>query len=290
MARREVPFNPVLDDRFTMADTRTFKQHAFSTENDQVEGYRRLSWLAVWSLPLGLLSALSMVSPLLWFVPLVAVTFALGGLRQIARSSDTTGRRLALTGLALAVLFGTWGMSWTISRRIVLDNQAREHAGEWLGLMRDQEFMKAHQLSIDYFERLPTGSSLETYYAEPAPKPESERIDADVPPPPPEPSPDAPPLPFGIEASPYAELYDFMNNGIPKTLVKARGQFDFEFVRNDLIRRDGQFATKVDQIFHVTFSGDHEPREMDVKIEMKRTVDSRQAYWQVGPVTEVNSS
>lgn len=268
-----------------MADTETFKQHSFSTENDQVEGYRRLSRLAVWSIPLGLLSSLSLVSPLLWFLPVVAVAFALGGLWQIARSNDMTGRRLALTGMGLAILFGTWGMTWTISRQMVINRQSREHASEWLALMQQGEYMKAHQLGRNFFERLPSGSSLEEHYAEREP----ERSDADessqasLPRPPAGMSP-------GSETPPSEQLKDFKNNGIPKILVAANGKFDFEFVKNETHQRDGQFAIRVEQVFRVMFSEDHQPRAMDVKIEMKRTVDARKAHWQVGPLTEVSKS
>lgn len=264
-----------------MADTQTFKQHSFSTENDQVEGYQRLSQLAVWSVPLGLLSALALVSPLLWFVPIVAVTFALGGLWRISLSDDTTGRRLAITGLGLAILFGTWGVAWTMSRRLVINHQAREHALEWLTLMQKGEYMTAHQLSLAYSARLPPGSSLEKHYAEKAPS----RNPADGP------VPVAPPgMPPGMEASAYANLEYFKTNGIQQVLVAANGGFEFAFLKNLAILRDGQSATKVDQIFRLTFSQDHEPREMQIKIEMKRTVAAGKAYWQVGPVAEALQS
>jgi len=261
-----------------MADTQTFKQHSFSTENDQVEGYRRLSQLAVWSVPLGFLSALAMVSPLLWFVPLVAVTFALGGLRQISRSNDLTGRRLALLGLGLAVLFGTWGMTWTLSRQSVINRQSREHASQWLDLMRNREYMQAHQLTLGFFKRTPVGTSLEEHYAAPA----SETVvDRD------EPSPDMPP---GVSPSPFADLNDFKGNGIPKILVAADGDFEFQFARNLTLQRDGRSTIKVEQVFRLTFPAGHEPRIMDVKIKMKRTVDDGKAYWQVGLLSDAATS
>jgi len=259
-----------------MADTQTFTENTFSTENDQDAGYRQLSRMAIWSIPFGLASALAMVSPLLWFVPVVAVALAFGGLWQISRSNEITGRRLALTGLALGVLFGSWGMSWTISRRAVIERQARAHAIEWLGMMQQQKFMQAHQLSMNYYDRLPAGSSLEEYYqdrlspevAEMAARAEAAGMGE-------------PPGMPGAMQSPLADLQGFMAHGIPQILVDANGDFEFEFVRFDVQLRAGQFSTKVDQIFHLTFADDHEPREMDVKVEMKRTIDVRKAYWQV---------
>lgn len=257
-----------------MADTQTFKQQTFSTENDQVEGYRRLSHLAVWSIPLGLASALAMVSPLLWFVPVLAIAIATGGLVVISRSNDTTGRRLALIGLGLAVLFGTWGVAWTISRRNVIHGQARTHASEWLVLMQQQDYMKAHQLSIDFFERLPANASLEEHYRE-----RSAQLGTTT--------GGRPEIMPGLEQTPATELKSFKEIGVPKILVEAQGEFQFEFVKSMAIVRDDQFTTKVDQIFHLTFADDHEPREIDIKMELKRTVDGRKAHWQIGPVSEL---
>ncbi|HJN10193.1 MAG TPA: hypothetical protein QF564_16015 [Pirellulaceae bacterium] len=256
-----------------MSDTQMSTQQSFSTENDQVDGYRQLSRLAVWSIPLGLLSALSLISPLLWCVPMVAVTFALGGLWQISRSNNTTGRRLALTGLGLAILFGTWGMTWSISRRMVINHQAREHASEWLALMQKGDYMKAHQLGMEYYERLPSGSSLEEHYEErESPANDEAR-----------PSPEMAP-------SSFTALKNFMEEDIPQMLVDANGDFEFVFVRNMTLQRDDQFATTVDQVFRLRFSDDHEPREMDIKIELKRTVDMHKAYWQIGPTSNASKS
>ncbi len=269
-----------------MADTQastpqTNTARSFTTEVDPGAGYQRLSRLAVWSIPLGLMSALSMVSPLLWIVPVAAIVFAVGGLWVIAHSDDTTGRRLAITGLGLAILFGTWGMSWTISRRMVLTGQAREHASEWLELMQNEEYMKAHQLSLDYFGRLPAGTSLTEHYAEtetPLEEADGEAMSV------PDPGSDSamgPLLAPEVQSSPSGELNAFMRSDLPRTLVAAQGKFEFRFVENVSVRREGQFATKIKQIFHLTFADNHEPREMDVQIEMKRTVDEKQAFWQL---------
>ena len=256
-----------------MTDTQTSCQLSFSTENDHGGGYRQLNRLAVWSIPLGLLSAVSMISPLLWFVPILAVASALRGLWQISRSNDSTGRRLALTGLGLAILFGTWGMTWTVSRRIVINGQAREHASEWLALMKKGEYMKAHQLGMEYYKRLPAGSSLEEHYEvrEPANEVDPERS-------------------FMEPLSAFAELQSYMENGVPQILGDAKGNFEFEHVRNSALLRYGPTETMVDQVFHLMFSDDHEPREMDIRIELKRTVDTHKAYWQVGPTSIASES
>lgn len=241
---------------------------SFSTENDQVDGYRKLSRLAVWSIPLGLLSALSLISPLLWFIPLVAIAFALGGLWNISHSTDTTGRRLALIGLVIALLFGTWGVSWTLSRQFIIKQQATKHAAEWFELMQNQEYMQGHQLCLDYYDRRPPGSSLEKHYA----INESDKELTEVKP--------------GVGLPPHAELKGFMEYGIPKHLVDVDGDFEFQLVKNLLILREGPFVTRVDQLYRITFPDGHQPPEMTLKIGMKRTVDAGKAYWQISPATD----
>ena len=265
-----------------MADTQTFKQQSFTTEVDSGDGYRRLSRLAIWSIPLGFASALALISPLLWFVPVVAVVFALGGLWAISRADDTTGRRLALVGLATAVLFGTWGMSWTISRHVRLNRHAREYASEWFVMMQNQEYMKAHQLTRDYFNRVPAGKPLGEHYVAREPV-DHAAVDHDH-------DHESTAMPPGMdpdmEQSPLEELHDFKTYGVPKLLVESQGKFQFEFVKNVSVVRDGETGTKVNQLFRLTFSDDHDPRHMEINVEMKRTVEKQRAYWQVGRLGE----
>jgi len=266
-----------------MADTQNTKQPSFSTENDHVNDYRQLSRLAVCSLPLGLLSALSLISPLLWFVPLIAVVIALGGLWRISRANELTGRWLALFGLGLAILFGTWAMTWTVSRRMVLNHQARKHATEWLVLMQKGNYMKAHQLGMSYFERLPPSSSLEEFYLQGA----GTAIDGDE-----ETDENDGGAPKMMEKSQSAfeELESFKEYGVTGILVDAEGDFEFKFVKNKTLHRAGQFNTMVNQVFHVTFPDDHEPQEMEIRIELKRTIDNHKAYWQVGQTSDENEA
>ncbi len=272
-----------------MSDTEALKQTTFSTEIDDGDGYQRLSRFAIWSIPLGLLSALALVSPLLWFVPVLAIVFALVGLRVIAGSQETTGRTLALLGLGLAVLFGTWGVSWTTARRARLNRQAREYATEWLSLMQQEQYMEAHQLSLDFYSRLPQGSSLAAHYA----PDESDSPDSpDSPESPESPEPGEPPEPSelpqpnmelapGIESTPFRELAVFKVNNLPRVLVEAEGNFEFEFVKNVSTERHGQFETQIVQMYRLSFSGDHDPPEIEVLVTMKRTVDGQKAHWQI---------
>jgi hypothetical protein len=287
-----------LDDRSTliwiyaMADTQDYTQPSFSTENDHVDNYRQLSRLAVCSIPLGLLSALSLISPLLWFVPMIAVVFALGGLWHVSRSKDVTGRNLALFGLGLAILFGTWGMTWTLSRRIVINQQAKKHASEWLVLMQNEEYMKAHQLGISFFERVPSGMSLEEKYQKSTIPDEDEyseddydiddvgQDDYDE---------DLPDM-ISKTQSLFMEFKDFKEHGISGILIDAKGDFEFAFVRNKILHRKDEFDTRVDQVFRLRFSAGHEPQEMDINIELKRTVEDHKAYWQIGMTTDENES
>ena len=74
---------------------------------DELGQYRSLSSMAVVSAVLGCCSVLMFATPLMVVLPLAAAATALLALRGIANSDGgLTGARLALAGLALAMLFG----------------------------------------------------------------------------------------------------------------------------------------------------------------------------------------
>ncbi len=80
--------------------------------------YRALCVLAVAALILGLASPLAVVDPLLWTVPICGTIVSAAALWRIARNSSLTGRRLALAGLWLSVVFAVAGpVDWRLYRR-----------------------------------------------------------------------------------------------------------------------------------------------------------------------------
>lgn len=143
--------------------------HVSSLDDSPVLGYRRISVSAVIALVLGIASALALVHPFLWTVPAAAVVVAIFALRAIANeSSMLTGRGLALTGLALALVFGMWAPARTLSRQWQLYHQARVFADEWLALVHEGKLYEAHQLTVPHAERQIANADLAPIYEQSA--------------------------------------------------------------------------------------------------------------------------
>ncbi len=102
---------------------------------DELGQYRSLSSLAVVSVVLGVFSAITFASPMLIVVPLAAAATALLALRSIATSGGgLSGRRLALVGLTLSVMFGVAAFARITVRDSLLKQQADQVCQQWLGL------------------------------------------------------------------------------------------------------------------------------------------------------------
>lgn len=141
--------------------------HISSLDERPLSGYRGVSVAAVLAGLLGVASALALVHPLLWIVPLVTIVVALVALRAIQRDgSNLTGSGLALCGLALALLFGLWAPARLLSRQWQLYHQAQVYADEWLELIRQGKLHEAHQLALQPVERQPAGTKLEPIYGQ----------------------------------------------------------------------------------------------------------------------------
>jgi hypothetical protein len=122
---------------------------------------------------LGLLSPLWVAHPLMWIlpVPMLGVFFSALGLRRIARDSPAViGRKAAIAGLCLSLLFGVaavtnWlGYDWAVRR------EARTFAQQWFDLLAHNQPQKAYQLTLHPTFRLPLDDQLlrESYQTDPA--------------------------------------------------------------------------------------------------------------------------
>jgi hypothetical protein len=118
--------------------------------------YRAVSGLAVVGLLAGVFSVLAFVHQLLYLVPLAAIVINLLALRQIAEASPPLiGRKAALTGLALALIFvGSAPVQRAVHRRD-LRAQSLQIAREWFTALRDDRPEVACRLS-----RLPTTAAM----------------------------------------------------------------------------------------------------------------------------------
>ena len=135
------------------------------TEDADLLEYGAISPMAVGSLFLGLASALAMANLLLLVLPLIGLFTSLLALRQIALSEGAlVGRKVALSGLALALLFAAMAIGGTVTRYRVLVGEGRSFAEDWLQLVREGDLQRAHQLHLAPDARQLPSSSLTQYY------------------------------------------------------------------------------------------------------------------------------
>ncbi|NLS96997.1 MAG: hypothetical protein GXX96_33085 [Planctomycetaceae bacterium] len=135
-----------------------------STEAELPE-YRAVSGLAVAGLLLGLLSVLSMVHVTLCFVGGAAALCSIAALVRISASpSEISGRRLAVTGLVLAVFLTTAGLANYLTNQRLLDLHSREFAALWFDYLKKGEPEKAFELNNRASVRRPLDGELWNRY------------------------------------------------------------------------------------------------------------------------------
>ena len=122
---------------------------AADTDGQVVAGYRPVSVLAMFALCAGLASALALVSPVAWAIPILAIVLAIVALRDVApRETEAhdagardaggdrkTGRWLAIVGLALAAGFGAQAISGFLASRSVARTRSVAAARMFLDLV-----------------------------------------------------------------------------------------------------------------------------------------------------------
>jgi len=139
--------------------------HFASADEAALAEYRAVSRPAIVALVLGLASATALAHPLLLAVPVVAVAVGLAAMASVARNSQTLiGRKAALTGILLALLFASWAPARIVGRRWLLYDHARRFSDAWVKLLHEQEYEKAHQLTVEAARRQPPEADLKAFY------------------------------------------------------------------------------------------------------------------------------
>ena len=121
---------------------------ADASEKDLRE-YGAVSRLSVAALGLGAISFLALFSPPLLIIPVLAAFAAWRALVGIRESHMAlVGRKAALAGLALSIMFATAVPAEYAATRWWLTKEADAFARQWFDYLRQAEPIKAHQLSI----------------------------------------------------------------------------------------------------------------------------------------------
>lgn len=104
---------------------------------DEAGDYRPVSWLAVAAVIGGIVSAIALVGPVFWVVPLLAALLALVALADVGRDGAAkVGRWAALAGLFLALGFGAQAVSAHLFGRWVAGRRAEATARHWIETVR----------------------------------------------------------------------------------------------------------------------------------------------------------
>jgi hypothetical protein len=128
--------------------------------------YHYLSALAVVALVLGLLAPLAFVHVLLWALPIVGAALSAVALVRIDRSAgELIGRKAALVGLVLSLLFGAAAIAQETTHRLWLARRAERVAERFFDLLSEGETYAAHQLWTRPQFRFMAGGNYEALYA-----------------------------------------------------------------------------------------------------------------------------
>jgi hypothetical protein len=132
-------------------------------EDAAVAQYRPVSAAAISGLILSVASAAVLFHPVLWALPVLGVLFSALGLYRVAVSGgELLGRRAAMIGLCLSVVWLTAGPTNWVSYRWALRREARQFARYWFQFLTENRPREAHQLTQFPERRAP----LDVYLAE----------------------------------------------------------------------------------------------------------------------------
>jgi hypothetical protein len=135
-------------------------------DTEQLPNYRAVSALAVIAAILGAVSALAILTPALWILPLASLILAVVALRRIATADPPLiGRKAALWGLFLGVFWGVAGLTTHFTQQWIVRTQAQAVAQQWFQYMLQGHTPHAHQLTLYPNRRDFRLDQLDTVYA-----------------------------------------------------------------------------------------------------------------------------
>lgn len=226
---------------------------------DEFGDYRSLSWLAVTALALGLASCTVLLSARLCVLPILGVVFAVAALRSLAQQAPRLlGRKAALCGLALAAVFGAWGVTQEIGRQLVISRQARRHALHWLELVQAGRLLEADQLHHPQDDRQPPEARLEAFYKQ--------------------------------NSEARKRMEEFFQQAALKKIVEVGPRGTFRYEQDEEIASE-QLARmpleRISQRFVLDYQEDGQPRSQPFLVTLARTYNRAlgEAQWEVRDVS-----
>lgn len=245
---------------------------------ETLQDYRSVNRASIVGLILGLLSAVSLVHWLFSPIAIAAVAVSCLALVQIrARSGELVGRKAALSGIALGVFFATFATTREYVRRAELEHQARQHADQWLDLLRKGEvhdLYMAFELQKSYEDRQPAGTDLTLLYGKPGEFQEIElrTIDPDL-----------------KEAYlPQKSFNEFLGRPVVKEILKAGTDSELSFVKFAGMNHAGNSDILVLE-YLLRYEKDNKSKSTRFSIKMARAYYDKlgEAHWRVVEIVPV---
>jgi hypothetical protein len=234
--------------------------HITDSRDAELASYRALPVLVVVGLIFGLLSPLAMVDIMLLCVPVIGAMLSWVALRRISKDPQALGgRKMAIAGLALCLMFLAAAPADLLAHRWMIENESQQFADLWFQYLTDGQPQKAHQLAIDPAARQPLDERLWAYYRS-APAPKSEQP--------------------GIPTStPRADLEHFVKQPVVRALLalgpKARVRF---YQSGDQLSEGGNDL--IGLLYAVTYDDRGERKSFFVVVQMlRRKLAEGRAGW-----------
>lgn len=134
-------------------------------QDTELAHYRAICGWAVAALVCGLAAPLALLALGMWLVPASGVLCAAIALWRIGRpDSGLTGRKAALAGLLLSLLFGAMAAGDWFACRWMVRGEARRVAEAWFACLAEGRAEAAHQLTLAPHLRAAPGEALGDIY------------------------------------------------------------------------------------------------------------------------------
>jgi hypothetical protein len=139
--------------------------HITDSQDAEQAAYRPLAWQTVLGLVFGLFAPLAMLGPGFWAIPVLGGFVNWRSLGRIKKSHPPiAGRRIAMWGLALSLMFLAAAPTDWSAYRWMICQEARQFSGLWFKYLTQDEPQKAFQLTVRPDSRQPLDDNLWAFY------------------------------------------------------------------------------------------------------------------------------
>lgn len=224
--------------------------HITDSQDAEMAEYRPLAAQAVLALIFGLLAPLAMIDVMLWGVPVLGVLFGWWALRRIRKNAPAmTGRKIALAGLALSLLFLVAAPSDWLAYRSIIRDEARQFSALWFKYLNQEEPQKAHQLTLIPQSRQTLDERLWAYYRN---NPKARQ-----------------------------DLETYVKSPLVRTLLALGPKAQVRFYQNAGQVHDND-NDQVEQLYAITYEEDNERKSFFVLVRMaRRKLSNGNAGWRI---------